>query len=227
MMSSNTLRRAGRALLFGGAIAATTSAQAGLTLQTTVILDGANFGNQNYLNAYVVNTNITDIQPGEGYYGYLNAQAHSNWTGGAFAFTPHGSSVSWSPFTSTGFSMAASSGVNGNSYAYSMNIWFAVDTAGYYRLTTGAGGQLHFWHYGGTLEAPTVAGTTGVDLNTAFSSFDGTFFLERGLHRLNTWASAAQGDPSASTFVNLQQVPAPGAAALLGVAGLVRGRRRR
>lgn len=227
MISSMIIRFAGCSLLFGGAIAAATSAHAGITLQTNVTLDGNNLHNQNYLDAYVANTNITDIQPGEGYYGYLDVQTHQTWTGSAFSFTPYGTNISWSPFTSTGFSMTASAGANGNGFSYSMNIWFVVEETGTYRLTTGAGGQLHFWHYGGTVEAPTVAGTTGIDLNSAFSSYDGTFVLERGLHRINTWGGAAQGNPTASTFVTFQQVPTPGTAALLGVAGLVRSRRRR
>ncbi|MEY3144171.1 MAG: hypothetical protein RLY21_2664 [Planctomycetota bacterium] len=226
-MNASSIRRVGVGLLFGGAIAAASAAQAGITLQTTVVLDGNNVGNQNFLNASVSNTNITDIQPGEGYYGYLSVQTHQTWTGGAFNYTPYGTSISWSPFTSTGFSMTASAGANGNAFAYSMNIWFVVEETGTYRLTTGAGGQLHFWHYGGTAEAPTIAGTTGIDLNSSFSSYDGIFVLERGLHRIDTWGGFGQGNPSASTFLTFQQIPAPGAAALLGAAGLVRSRRRR
>lgn len=215
------------ALLFGGAIVAVTaSANAGITLVTNASLDGNFFGNQNYLNVSVANTNIP-VQPNEGYYGYLDIQRHATWTGGAFGVTSYGSSVQWSPFTSTGFSMTASAGANGNGVGYSMNIWFIVEETGTYRLTTGGFGQLYFWQYGGTAEAPTVAGTTGVSLNSGSSSYDGTFVLQRGLNRIDTWGGFAQGNASASTFLTFQQVPAPGAAALLGLAGFARGRRRR
>ncbi len=228
MMHALSHRPLRNALLFGGALlAASASAQASITLTTSVTLDGNSIFNQNRLDAYVSNTNITNIQPGEGYYGHLDVQTHQKWTGSAFSFAPYGSSIQWSAFSSTGFSMTASAGPNGNAFSYSMSIWFVVESTGTYRLTSGAGGQLNFWHYGGTAEAPTVAGTTGIDLNDPFSSYDGTFVLERGLHRLDTNGGVAQGDPAATRFVTFQQVPAPGAAALLGVAGLARSRRRR
>lgn len=227
MSTTSRFARTRNALLFGGAIAAASSAHAGITLATNVTLNGNNIYNQNRLIAYVANSNITDIQPGEGYYGYLNVQTHQQWTGGAFNFTPYGSSVSLSAFSPTGFSLAVASGVNGNSVGYTLDVWFIVEETGTYRLRTGGANALYFWHYGGTAENPTSAGSTGDSFNDPIASYDSTVVLERGLHRLNTHYGFGEGNPNASAFVTFEQVPAPGAAAVLGLAGLARSRRRR
>lgn len=234
MMSTKTPLRVSTSLLFGGAIAVASSAQAGITLITAATVDiggGAHVlppHNHNRTDMTIGNTAVSVPYGSDGYYGYLSAQEHvTEWTGSAFSFSRYGATISCSDFTSTGFSMSAVSGPLGNGYSMSFDRWFYVDSTSEWRLQASAVGNLHMVRYGGTLPILTTAGASDVITYGPYSSFDQVFTLGPGAYRLLGVQGAMQGDPNASSFVSFQAVPAPGAVALLGIVSLGARRRRR
>jgi MYXO-CTERM domain-containing protein len=129
------------------------------------------------------------------------------------------------------FSGLTSSGPNANSW--SISAFVPSDTPTVNAMTqgflwcqvTGLGGQQISVTLaaGGSLD---IANQDG-DLVKAFSGGNSeSFLLSEGIYFMQFYASSAVGSSFSGELVNFT-VPAPGAAALAGLAGLVSGRRRR
>ena len=132
---------------------------------------------------------------------------------------------------SMSFSGLTSSGPNANSW--SISAFVPSDTPTVNAMTqgflwcqvTGLGGQQISVTLaaGGSLD---IANQDG-DLVKAFSGGNSeSFLLSEGIYQVQFYAESAVGSSFSGELVNFT-VPAPGAAALVGMAGLVGGRRRR
>ena len=201
------------AMLFGGTLGVST-AHAGITWLGSSGLSG----------------------PGESFT-YASASIYESWqevTGAASllesSFTSSGRTISFSAATASGFSMSLT-GAGGSGWGGTAYRWFIVAEGSTVDIALSvnsiinsslpyvtSGFQLQKWVNGNATE---IAG--GMASSSGPVSWSGT--LTAGLYNV---ALDGYTDQSYSgTYASFSVVPAPGAAALVGMAGLVGGRRRR
>jgi MYXO-CTERM domain-containing protein len=228
-MKNQVVKGAIGAMLFGGTLGAAGTAQAGLTFN----LSGG--GGSSGLEP-ITTANFAIAYNGDG-------SSIDSVGFGAFSGTLLGASgttsIAFSAVTGAGYSVAAS-GSTADGY---MNVRRLFTVTGTQEVTiawTGnTGGVVIGLAYGpnavqgwgtvaalaaqgwGTSTQQTVPG--GSLLNTSAGSYSYTVTLSAGDYYIGS--SVSLGDPGAS--MSFTVVPAPGALALLGVAGIVGSRRRR
>ena len=233
-MKNQVVKGAIGAMLFGGTLGAAGTAQAGLTFNLS--------GGGGSSGLFPINSANYAISYNSG--SYLLASGSTGWNfeayQGSFAGDSGTTSIAFSAVTSAGYSVTAS-GSTANGY---MNVTRLFTVTGTQEVTiawTGkTGGAVIGLAYGpnaiygwgtvaaltaqgwGTSTQPTVPG--GSLLNTSVpGSYSYTVTLGAGDYYIGS--SVSLGDPGAS--MSFTVVPAPGALALLGVAGTVGSRRRR
>ena len=130
-------------------------------------------------------------------------------------------SITCSPFTSTGFSLTINSTALANQQTFFVQQNFIVTEAvnfsliGYLPVSNAGSAAIH---QGGTFFANSGSNA---------GSFNLTGTLQAGEYRF-VYTSGATGAESGTLFsLSFSPVPAPGALALLGVAGIIGSRRRR
>ena len=206
-MRYNTLTTAmAGAMLFGGTLGAVSTAQAGLAFTNDGVSPTRNY-------AYNMDT---------------SAIFGANRSFAAYSRSVGDASVSWSATTASGFSTTVTSSISTYqvattrtfsvtgtqevtfSWSGSQSITFGLASGGGYSAVSGLGAG---WSTGlAGSETTATAGSVTVTLNA-------------GDYKIDNELDA--GDlPGASSF-SFAVVPAPGALALLGIAGLAGGRRRR
>ena len=202
-MQSQTLKTAAiGVMLFGGTLGAASVANAGLTVTAADIyldVNGAKFQTSNLATAMA------------------GGMAYDGDTGG---------SVTLSPFTSAGFTLTANSaGGDATWSVYPSYFTFTADTLTTVTLSGNtAGDSAIIWLQDNTSDSTLFlrfAGGPGVDWTS------GDIVLTAG-HEFTLTVNpyGANGGTETGTVLNFA-VPAPGALALLGVAGVVGVRRRR
>jgi len=201
-MQSNAMKScAVGAMLFGGTLGAS-AAQAGVTFSAVSI--PVNDAVANY--AFSSDTFFTD----DVYFASFSISAQGYTT-------TNGSMVSWAATTDdVGFSVGATART-GSGY-------WRVETFRAFTVTESAIIQLDWTSNAGwELRSGVIYGQGGVIEETFALSGSSTINLSAGTYHV--W-STLSGTTSAGSF-SFQVVPAPGALALLGAAGLVGNRRRR
>ena len=203
-MRNNTMTKcAVGAMLFGGTLGAVSVANAGLTVTGADIYLDVNSA------AQFQTSNLTTAMAG--------GMAYDMSTGG---------SVTLSPFTSAGFTLTANSAGGAATWSvFPSYFTFTADTLTTVTLSgnTAAEGAVIFL-YDNTLQSTLFLRYSG-DSGVQWTS--GEIDLAAGhSFTVNVNPSIANGSTEVGTVLNFA-VPAPGAVALLGVAGLVGGRRRR
>ena len=203
-MRNNTMTKcAVGAMLFGGTLGAVSVANAGLTVTGADIYLDVNSA------AQFQTSNLTTAMAG--------GMAYDMSTGG---------SVTLSPFTSAGFTLTANSAGGAATWSvFPSYFTFTADTLTTVTLSgnTAAEGAVIFL-YDNTLQSTLFMRYSG-DSGVQWTS--GEIDLAAGhSFTVNVNPGFANGSTEVGTVLNFA-VPAPGAVALLGVAGLVGGRRRR
>jgi hypothetical protein len=190
------------AMLFGGTLGAASVANAGLTVTAADI----------YLDVNGAKFQTSDLAVA-----MAGGMAYDSGTGG---------SVTLSPFTSAGFTLNANSaGGDATWSVYPSYFTFTADTLTTVTLSGNtAGDSAIIWLKDNTSDSTLFlrfAGASGVDWTS------GGIALTAG-HEFTLTVNpfGANGGTETGTVLNLA-VPAPGALALLGVAGVVGVRRRR
>jgi MYXO-CTERM domain-containing protein len=233
-MKNQVIKGAIGAMLFGGTLGAAGTAHAGLTFNLS--------GGGGSSGLFPINSANYAISYNSG--SYLLASGSTGWNfeayQGSFAGDSGATSIAFSAVTSAGYSVTAS-GSTANGYMNVTRLFTVTDTQEVTIAWTGkTGGVVIGLAYGpdavygwGTVAAlaaqgwetstqPTVPG--GSLLNTSVpGSYSYTVTLGAGDYYIGS--SVSLGDPGAS--MSFTVVPAPGALALLGAAGLVGSRRRR
>jgi MYXO-CTERM domain-containing protein len=187
------------ALLFGGTLGA---AHAGVT-------------------GVAGNTSAANLSLAYVYDPYVNARADGSPMSGPVSFSdPTYGWISCSQFTSSGFALTVGSTADANNQSFFVQQNFVVTGTVQFTLT----GFLPV----SSSRASIAQGTTFfADSGSDAGSFSLTGILEAGEYRF-AYKSGAVGATSGTLFsLTFSEVPAPGAIALLGAAGLVSGRRRR
>ena len=203
-MRNNTMTKcAVGAMLFGGTLGAVSVANAGLTVTGADIYLDVNSA------AQFQTSNLTTAMAG--------GMAYDMSTGG---------SVTLSPFTSAGFTLTANSAGGAATWSvFPSYFTFTADTLTTVTLSgnTAAEGAVIFL-YDNTSQSTLFLRYSG-DSGVQWTS--GEIDLAAGhSFTVNVNPGFANGSTEVGTVLNFA-VPAPGAVALLGVAGLVGGRRRR
>ena len=188
------------ALLFGGTLGVATAASAG------VVGVPGNTSSALLTLAYI--------------YPNLIEAANSPMTGPVSVVDPTVGSITCSQFTASGFSLTINSTAAANQQSFFVQQNFTVTGAVNFTLTG---------------EKPVSSSSVSIESGGIFyadsGSNAGVFAisgtLQTGTYRF-VYSSAAIGPQSGTLFnLSFSAVPAPGALALLGVAGLVGARRRR
>lgn len=201
MLQSNT-RLATAALLFGGTLGLSADAHA------SVVGIAGNSSTANLSLAYVYETGASFGAWGSPMDGSVS-----------FSDSTFGS-ISCTQFTASGFSLSINSTAAANSQSFFVQQNFIVTEAVNFNLTgyLPVSSSRAFIHQGDTFFAD-----SGSDAGVY--SLSGT--LQAGEYRF-AYFSGATGAESGTLFnLTFTAVPAPGAVALVGLAGLVTGRRRR
>ena len=217
------------AMLFGGTLGVSQAASAGLTWTDTGIGDFSSVDSDRTL---VVGNNLTTSG--------VATDAYQSAAFSATTFSATGADASLYPGASVSFSGLTPSGENANSWStsaivpgatpgYDLNatfstfyLFFTVTGNQQVTITTAAGLEAgSLWNVilagNGAPEYSFVAGPSG-------SANSQTFTLTAGDYYVSAFMTAGSG--FSGDMMNFT-VPAPGAAALVGLAGLVATRRRR
>ena len=186
-------------MLFGGTLGA---AHAGVTGVT------GNSSAANLSLAYV-------------YSPYTNARADGSPMSGPVSFSdPTFGAISCSQFTSSGFALTIGSTAAANNQSFFVQQNFIVTGTVQFTLTG-------FLPVSSGRASIAQGATFFADSGSDAGNFSLTGILEAGEYRF-AYTSAATGATNGTLFnLTFSEVPAPGAIALLGAAGLVTGRRRR
>jgi MYXO-CTERM domain-containing protein len=224
-MRSNTMKTcAVGAMLFGGTLGVNSIAEAGLTWKAqglgTSATDSSTGPSFNYAQA--------------GYYDVQTAEGASALN--AFSYTNQGRTVSFSATTASGFSMSINTGATPDPYgaggiakrffsvAAGSSVVLDLTTTGLQSSSFLNGWQI--WKYNGASYQPAA----GIGNQTGYlpvSAGVSTSTVTLGAGEYWVRLSAIVGTSYNGVAGTLTVVPAPGAIALLGAAGLVAGRRRR
>ena len=223
-MRNNTMTKcAVGAMLFGGTLGMSQAAQAGVA---------------------IVSAGVYDAFAGSGLVIYQSNDGAFNTSGGTFSNAS--GSFTFSPFTSAGFSASAQTagswlGVNEFDVTFTVSgpTPYDLNLSGLAPVGGPAGQGSATFSPGVSLRLFSGTSASGTALQSAsFSNQSysqtwaalsaGTYTLRTGMQSGINW-SARTGPAYNGTYLNASfaAVPAPGALALLGVAGLAGGRRRR
>jgi MYXO-CTERM domain-containing protein len=152
---------------------------------------------------------------------YTNARADGSPMSDPVSFSdPTFGAISCSQFTSSGFALTIGSTAAANNQSFFVQQNFIVTGTVQFTLTgfLPVSSSRAIIHQGATFFA---------DSGSDAGNFSLTGILEAGEYRF-AYTSAATGATNGTLFnLTFSEVPAPGAIALLGAAGLVTGRRRR
>lgn len=204
MRAKNAMTCAAGAMLFGGTLGVVQEAQAGLTWTQ--------------VNSYAYSYQVA---------GSWSTQSSA----GTPVQTPGSNFIAFSAATSTGWSVTGSNSVaGGNNFTVSVGNQFTVTAPTVVSFSgIGFGGNSWITLHNTTLSnTPKVwsnetAPDSGVGVVGAYSS--GPITLQAGTYQLSGFIYTT-GSFGNSTLFEIAVVPAPGAIALLGVAGFVTRRRR-
>jgi hypothetical protein len=204
MQSKTAMTCAAGAMLFGGTLGVAQEAQAGLTW-TSVAASATNYTTNQ--SAYQTDSNA-----------------------GTSIFTTGSNFIGFSAATSTGWSITASNAGGNNLAAWGVFNLFTVSSSTTVTLsgigfgnTSGNYFALVNFGTGSTLWSNETSPGSEVNVNGAYSS--GPITLQAGTYYVSG-AVYTTGSFGNSTLFEIAVVPAPGAIALLGAAGVVARRRR-
>ena len=150
-----------------------------------------------------------------------------DWSSDVCSSDLPGSSVTFSGLTPSGPNENSWS-VTGTTTSFGMHADFSTEGVGFYFTVTDsqqvtiATGQSAFWQLFGGPDSDSMI--LIADIPNSSSANSQTFNLSAGEYWFDGWANASSGY---SGLMMSFTVPAPGAAALIGLAGLVATRRRR
>ena len=202
-MRNNTMTKcAVGAMLFGGTLGGATAASAG------VVGVAGNSSSASLKLSYDYASNPTFEAQGSPFGGPVS-----------FSDSTYGS-ITCSQFTASGFSLVVNSTAAANQQSFFVQQDFTVTEAVNFTLT----GYLPV----SSSRAIIVEGLTFyADSGSDAGAFNTSGTLQAGTYRFS-YTSAANGPQNRTLFnLSFSAVPAPGAVALVGLAGLVTGRRRR
>ena len=203
-MRNNTMTKcAVGAMLFGGTLGGATAASAG------VVGVAGNTSSASLKLSYDYDSDTTFIAEGSPFGGPVS-----------FSDSTYGS-ITCSQFTASGFSLVVNSTAAANAQSFNVQQDFIVTDAVNFMLTgylPSAGSGSSNISNGATVYA---------DSGSALGAFSTSGTLQAGTYRFQ-YTNGGGGAQDRTLFnLSFSAVPAPGAVALVGLAGLVTGRRRR
>lgn len=213
--------------LIGAGLAATVAASASAQMSLQVVYDGfvSNSGGARHVySVYVVTTNPANV--------LLNVINHSVWWGSMSGVQHNDNDVldegpgTWNPSFTTGTAQRANdsyvtiTGLTGGSALTNFDPSFGAGGGSTIPETAG-------WFHGGNPPGTSmnVAGNRIKIMQIAGSALDPTLAHFTGRMEIGFKANSSATDPSYSGLL-FYNIPAPGALALLGIAGLAGSRRR-
>ena len=203
-MRNNTMTKcAVGAMLFGGTLGGATAASAGVV-------------------GVAGNTSVASLQLAYDGSAYQSIGVNSSPMDGPVSFSDSTyGSVTCSQFTASGFSLVVNSTAAATQQTFFVQQNFTVTEAVNFTLT----GYLPSADSG---SSSITAGTTFyADSGSALGAFSTSGTLQAGTYRFQ-YTNGGGGAQDRTLFnLSFSAVPAPGAVALVGLAGLVTGRRRR
>jgi hypothetical protein len=191
------------ALLFGGTLGGATAANAGV-----VGISG--------------NTSAANLQLAYDNSAYQSFGVSGSPMGGSVSFSDSTyGSITCSQFTASGFSLVVNSTALANAQTFFVQQEFTVTAAVNFTMTG-------YLPSAGSGSSNITAGTTFyADSGSNVGGFSTSGTLQAGTYRFQ-YTNGGGGSQNRTLFdLSFSAVPAPGAIALLGAAGLIGGRRRR